>query len=65
MNTLKHQYMNECTRCGHEQVTVTTKSDKDDWFFDGDAVTCEFCGNTGEIETFDDDCAQCLWHSEE
>lgn len=64
MNTLKHQYMNACARCGHERATVTTKSEKEDRFYDGDAVTCEFCGNTGEIETSDDDCAHCLWHGE-
>ncbi|MHC5949056.1 hypothetical protein ACVXZ3_04635 [Providencia hangzhouensis] len=50
-----------CEKCGAEQATVETKKGSDNWFYDGDKVTCEICGHSGLIET-DGESAWCVWY---
>ncbi|SPX93062.1 Uncharacterised protein [Morganella morganii] len=60
MKTLKAQWLGACEKCGHESATVQTEKGHDDWFYDGDKVTCENCRHAGVIEA-DGECAWCTW----
>nr|WP_282559234.1 hypothetical protein [Providencia alcalifaciens] len=61
MKTFKNvPWVGCCTKCDAEQATVQTEKGNEDWFYDGDKVTCENCGHTGVIEA-DGECAWCVW----
>lgn len=57
MKTLKAQWAGACEKCEHESATVQTEKGHDDWFYDGDKVTC---GHAGVIEA-GGECAWCIW----
>lgn len=61
MKTFKNvPWVGCCEKCDAERATVQTEKGSEDWFYDGDKVTCENCGHTGVIEA-DGECAWCVW----
>lgn len=61
MKTFKNvTFLGCCDKCDAEQATVETEKGSDNWFYDGDKVTCEICGHSGLIET-DGESAWCVW----
>ncbi|WP_265503590.1 hypothetical protein [Providencia heimbachae] len=61
MKTFKNvPWINYCTKCHAEQVTVRTEKGNGNWFYNGDEVTCENCGHTGVIEADGRSC-RCAW----
>lgn len=51
-----------CSGCGVTgDFTVITKSEKDNYFFDGENVICNVCGNIGVIDIVDAEGLDVYW----
>lgn len=51
-----------CSECGATgDFTVITKSEKDNYFFDGENVICNVCGNIGVIDIVDAEGLDVYW----
>ena len=37
----------DCSECGSHDLVITTDSESDEYFWDGDECTCLDCGNKG------------------
>lgn len=61
MYKLLIDWLGSCDKCGSEEPhCVETTFGDHGCLYDGDDVTCESCGHTGEIEA-DGENAWCVW----
>lgn len=51
-----------CNQCGTTgDFTVITKSEEEGYFFDGEDIICNHCGNSGVIDVVDEEGLDVYW----
>ncbi|HEJ8029381.1 hypothetical protein I5L45_22985 [Serratia marcescens] len=63
MKTLNISWLGACPKCDNETHTVETENGSVVRLYEGDKITCNKCGNTGEVDV--DDCAFAVWDEQE
>ncbi|MVE46607.1 hypothetical protein D6U64_15085 [Vibrio cholerae] len=58
---LRIEWLDGCPKCSCKTTYVETKSDSNNYLFDGDKVHCARCELKGVIETYDSESVICAW----